>query len=348
MIANFSERDYFSITTPFEFSSCRSMRWSKIGIITDNIVGELHGEWAKSLFEPFSESVELFSVPHGEKSKSRCQVDSLQDRLLEKAFDRDALIVGLGGGVICDLAGFVAATFLRGIDLIFVPTTLLAMVDASIGGKCGINTPHGKNLIGSIYFPKEIILDTNFLKTLPSEELKVGMMEIIKVALISDKDFFEEIARNAPLEKLIERAARIKMGIVIRDLYEKGERRSLNFGHTVAHAIEKLSDYTISHGRAVWFGILIEAAISSFRGLLSPKEYLSIQEVLQSETYLFSQEWNYSADEIYGAMKRDKKNKDEKVRMVLLEKIGKVADFSGEYCSKVSIDELRSALSRWV
>ncbi len=316
--------------------------WSKIAIITDDFVREIYNDWAMSLFGSFSKNIEILSVPPGEQSKCRFQVETLQDQLCEKRFDRDALIVGLGGGVVCDLAGFIAATFLRGVDLILVPTTLLAMVDASIGGKCGVNTPQGKNVIGTVYFPKQIIFDKIFLKTLPPEELNSGMMEMIKAALICDNELFRAMLRREPWEKFIERAMEIKKEIVTRDPQEKGERRSLNFGHTVAHAIEKLSNYQVAHGRAVGFGLLVEGALSFLRGFLSHEEYGSIKELLTQ--YKVNTKWGYLPEEIFEAMKGDKKSKGERVRMVLLERIGKVADFGGEYCNEVTQEEVAQAL----
>ena len=332
-----------------------SRNWSKIAIVTDEIVNLLYGDEIRARFMSICDQVITIEVPASEKSKSRDKKEEIEDQLFEEKFDRKSLVVALGGGIVGDLAGFVAATFLRGIDFAIIPTTLLAMVDSSIGGKCGINTAFGKNLLGAIYPPCEVLIQLSFLESLPECEIKSGMMEIIKAALVCNKSFFHDICRKSPLEEIIWKARAIKKEMVARDMEEKGERRCLNFGHTVGHAIEKLSDYNLSHGEAIWLGLLVETRISFTRGMLPKDEYDLIVSLLLCKDYAFASNLNFDINAIYSAMKMDKKNKNNKVRMVLLERIGAAARFKGEYATEVyekevvdAIKTIYAMVERWV
>ena len=273
-------------------------------------------------------------IPAGESSKSRACKAWIEDQMLDAGFGRDAEICAFGGGVVLDLAGFVAATYCRGISWTAIPTSLLAMVDASIGGKVGINTQHGKNLIGAFYPPKKIILDFKYLDTLPEKEWKNGEAEIIKCGLIADPTILE-----APRSiRSIKRAIEIKKEIVAKDPKEKGLRRILNFGHTIGHAIEKVTNYEVSHGVAVANGMRIASRLSP----------LSFSEIEQIEACLQHFEEIPLCDEMLDVICLDKKAVQGHPRFVLLEKIGAVCPFDGEYCTVIEKEKLRCMLQKAV
>ena len=234
-------------------------------VITDEIVAKLHG---------FGE---MFIFPPGEKFKTRETKALLEDQLLEAGFNRSGTLIGLGGGVVTDMAGFIAATFMRGVELVLIPTTLLAMVDAAIGGKNGVNTPFGKNLIGSFYEPKEMIIDLKYLKTLPEKEMKQGIAEMIKHGFLAGDDYLKE----GITEKTILRSGQIKRDLIGSDLLDRTQRMDLNFGHTIGHAIEQVSDYTISHGFAVAMGMAAEAFLLKELNILAPSKFYSLIEEIE-------------------------------------------------------------------
>lgn len=292
-------------------------------IITDNTVARLYGDLALKRFYPGK----LFSIPEGEAMKSRKTKDRLEDLLFANGCGRETTIVAMGGGVILDLAGFVAATFCRGVPLILVPTTLLAMVDASVGGKCGVNTSHGKNLIGAIYPPSHIIIDLSFLHTLPEAEMRCGLVELLKHGLIGDPTILKTLSLFDAIE--------VKRRIVARDLYEKGLRRVLNLGHTIGHALETLSNYTLRHGDAVAIGISAEAKIACEMGILEAGSYETI-------TSLFGPgHLPYPASGLISAMQHDKKGKSQ---FVMLKKIGTPHAFDGDFCTTVPSTLLQGIL----
>ena len=227
----------------------------KYAIITDANVAALY-------------NIEGLIVPAGESSKSIEMVQYLASQLAEQGYGRNTTIIGIGGGMVTDLAGFVASTFCRGVPLILIPTTLLAMVDAAIGGKAAVNIPDRKNLLGSFILPEKVILHLPFLETLPDVEWENGVIEILKIGLLVDPYLFYHFS-HIPLHELVHRAIEAKRRIVARDLHDKGARGLLNLGHTVGHALEALSGYTLPHGKAVGYGIVIEARISHAMGILS-------------------------------------------------------------------------------
>lgn len=240
----------------------------RYALITDKKVERLHGRrLCQSLYAKGYE-VELFSFPSGERFKTRNTKERLENRLLRRGFGRDTVIIGLGGGVVTDLAGFLASTFCRGVPLILIPTTLLAMVDASIGGKTGVNTVFGKNLIGTFYRPKSVVLNLEYLTTLEQVDWFNGKVEMLKVALIADADFAFRFHKTE-LKEAIHKSISIKQHIVNSDPFEKkGNRALLNLGHTLGHAMETASGYTLSHGMAVAMGINLESRIAYEMGLL--------------------------------------------------------------------------------
>jgi 3-dehydroquinate synthase len=309
----------------------------RYALITDHQVEQLYGKSLVQQLKLQGYDIELFSFPAGEASKSRAVKEKLEDALLSQGYSRDTTIVALGGGVVTDLAGFLASTFCRGVDLILIPTTLLAMVDAAIGGKTGVNTELGKNMIGSFYFPKSLLIHPGFLKTLPEQEWFNGKVEMLKAGLVADGDFFKH-GEEIPLEKAIERAIEIKRRIIARDPHEKGLRRILNCGHTIGHALEALSHYSISHGRAIAAGIVLESQIAYEMGILKKQALEQIKEKFPPVVLSFDSE------DILSALRTDKKASAGHPRFVLLRDIGVPMEFEGAYCAEVPSEIITQVL----
>jgi 3-dehydroquinate synthase len=327
----------------------------KCAIISDTNVGPLFaGALAKNLrsagYEP-----KLITVPATEKSKSLEQAGEICEQMLSAGLDHESFIVGLGGGVIGDLSGFVAAIFERGIPHVQVPTTLLAMVDSSIGGKTGVNARTGKNLIGAFHSPVLVFDDVNVLKTLPRRELNQGFAEIIKHAIIADAEMFEElmqfdVSKLECLERssfqeqfvsVIRRNVEIKSRIVEKDEHErKDERAVLNFGHTVGHAIERAAEYYgIAHGEAVSLGMVAACEISMKKASLPKKERDRIVDILRKFGLPTELPKNFSHEKIFDAIMFDKKFVRGQIRFVVTPKIG-----SAKLTSDVTMDDIRAAV----
>ncbi|MBM3202237.1 MAG: 3-dehydroquinate synthase [Chlamydiae bacterium] len=282
----------------------------------------------------------ILVIPGGELVKTRQMKEFVEDALLAKGISKSDVIVAVGGGSLLDLVGFVASTLLRGIDFITVPTTLLAMVDASIGGKTAINTPYGKNLIGAFHMPIDSYVDFTFLDTLPEEEFLMGMAEVIKYGLVFDKQLFEEIEnKSASLEKIVLRSREIKQEIVAKDPMDKGIRHILNFGHTVGHALEFLHNYELKHGFAVASGLVFELALSIHEGYCSSYDLDRLKELLQM--YKFPLQ-SFCKKLLYSAMLKDKKNRDGEVYFVLLHEIGRCVEKQGKYSFPIPKETLWS------
>jgi 3-dehydroquinate synthase len=302
-----------------------------MALVTNTTVSALYGEDAKSSLEQNGFQVTLICLPDGEEYKTTETVNSIYDSLIKEGFDRTSGLVALGGGVVGDIAGFAAATFLRGIPYVQVPTTLLAQVDSSVGGKTGVNHPLGKNLIGAFYQPRQVFIDVDTLKTLPYREFSAGMAEVIKYGMIWDEKFFFWIKRNQ--EKLaqldpetligcIKRACEIKAEIVEEDEQESNLRAILNFGHTFGHAVENLAGYgEYRHGEAVAIGMYIAARASEKMGLCTFEHIGELKELL-SRFHLPVDLPAFSMEDYLTAMKRDKKNREGVLRMVLNKGIG--------------------------
>ncbi len=288
-------------------------------IITD-------GNILKYYNDDFSE-FKVIETPTGEKNKSLETINNIYLKLLEYGIDRECTIIGIGGGIVCDITGFAATTFLRGVKFGFVPTSLLAMADASIGGKNGINFSNLKNIIGTINQPEFIFCDVDFLKTLPDNEFKNGLAEAVKTSLIIDKEFFGFIENNQSLlkqknkeilEELIQKCIKIKSSIVLQDEYDYGIRRILNLGHTFAHALESLTG--ISHGTAVSVGISKAVDISVKLGYLDILKAKRIIGLLSSLGLDVSIDIDFN--ELINALKYDKKKIGNKINFILLKDIG--------------------------
>ena len=291
----------------------------------------------KKIFMDFVkiDNFNCFYIKCGENIKNINTFKSISNKLLEKNIDRNSVLVSIGGGTLGDLSGFIASTILRGVDYVLVPTTLLSQVDSSIGGKNGINTKFGKNLIGTFYHPKEVIIDTNFIKTLPLREIKCGYAEIVKHSLIKDIRFFRWLEKNYIhlynlntniLQKAIYKSILIKLWYVGKDPYEKltnkNSRSMLNFGHTIGHALEAYYDYKkLNHGEAVSIGMIMEAKISNKLGYLKKLDLENIIKHFKlSKLKTFDK--NINNNKIFNTIKKDKKNLNNNVNIILLNKIG--------------------------
>jgi 3-dehydroquinate synthase len=328
----------------------------RFAIITDDKIVLLHGERLKQTLVSSGLEVYLFTFPNGEKSKSRTTKEILENQLFEKEWGRDTCIIALGGGVVTDLGGYLAATYCRGIPLVMMPTSLLGMVDASIGGKTGVNVPYGKNMLGCIYQPKKVIVDISTLKTLPKRELASGVVEMIKHGLIADVKLFECLESNfnqllaleyPVVEQAIFESCRIKKEIVEQDEKESGKRHLLNFGHTIGHALESLTHYAISHGEAVAIGILTESYLSLLLGKLDQKSLGRIKNVLVAYGLPLQLPSKFPVKTLFEAMVLDKKSMKGKPRFVILNAIGSSLSYDSHYCTHVEESLITQAL-QWM
>ena len=318
-------------------------------VITDSNVGKIYGKALLKKIQKKNIHVHLISFPAGERSKNRKTKEKIENEMLKLAIGRDTCIIALGGGVVGDVAGFVAANYMRGVPYIQVPTTLLAMVDSSIGGKVSVDTVHAKNAIGAFYQPKKVIIDLNFLKTLPKKELANGLSEVIKHALIKDKDFFHFLEKNIErilkcdfdaLKQVIKRSCEIKASIVMEDEKEKSIRKILNYGHTIGHAIESALSYRISHGNAVAIGMSYAAKLSAKLGFLREGsvirqnnllDYVGLQHKLSHH--------RLKPGKILEHVQYDKKIINDKINFVLLNSIGDAFISDG-----VTLDDIKNIL----
>ena len=328
---------------------------SKIVIITDTGVKRHWGKHILSILKKTGRPVEMFAFPAGEKNKNQKTVTNLQHALLKKRYGRDTLILAMGGGVVGDLAGFVAATYLRGIPFIQIPTTVLAMVDSSIGGKVGIDTPFGKNTVGAFYQPKAVIADMQFIGTQKADHVVNGLLEAIKTFLTSDKESLELIEKLDPknpandvatLEKIVIRSVQIKAGIVERDETEQNERMIVNFGHTIGHAIELLSKFKLPHGFCVGYGILAEAKISELKGILPGVDRLYIEGLLRRFGVTSKPLYKFPVKKILETTRMDKKSRGGIPQYVLLKEIGSVYIDGGRYAHPVPDDLVEEAITQ--
>jgi 3-dehydroquinate synthase len=322
---------------------CRSFS-RRIAIVADPAIGATYGKFLEK-----TTGGTLFTFQGGERAKTRETKQELEDALLHQKFGRDTLLIGLGGGVVTDLSAFLAATYMRGVPLILVPTTLLGMVDAAIGGKNGVNTPAGKNLIGTTYHPLHICIDPELLSSLPEKEWIYGLAEILKYGLIANKEIWEILENNPSawkesLAELILASVQTKKKVVEQDPFEKGLRRILNFGHTIAHAIEKLSDFQMPHGEAVAIGCIAESHLSWQLGHLKKEELVRIKTLFRKFPFLFQLPETYGVKALLDAMQMDKKAKEQNPRFALIDRIGHTLAFDGAYCSAIPQKELQRLL----
>lgn len=300
----------------------------KIFILTDKNVSKHYGDKIKKSLLNSNYDVQVLELEPGEQTKDFSTLPYVYDELLDFGLTRSDLIIALGGGVIGDLAGFVAATYLRGIDFVQIPTSLLAQVDSSVGGKVAVDLKKGKNLVGSFYHPKVVLIDPNVLETLDERFFNDGMAEVIKYGCIKDKELFERLKNFKDkkdlinnIEEIIHRCCFIKKEVVERDEKDTGERMLLNFGHTLGHGIEQYHNYSkYTHGEAVAIGMYQITKISEKAGLTSVGTSESIKDILLKYNLPF--DMDLKIEDIIGAVKLDKKNLGAVLNIIILKEIG--------------------------
>ncbi|MDD6183702.1 MAG: 3-dehydroquinate synthase, partial [Lachnospiraceae bacterium] len=304
----------------------------RICIVSDSNVSKYHMEALLEFLKDYCSVVETFTFPAGEEHKQLSVIMELYAYLIESKFDRNDLLFALGGGVVGDMTGFAAATFLRGISFVQVPTSLLAMVDSSIGGKTGVDFSQYKNMVGAFNQPKLVYMNLDSLRSLPQEQFASGMGEVIKHGLIKDASYFQFLLddKEAILDleqdnlfRMVAGSCKIKREVVQNDPKEQGERALLNFGHTIGHAVEKLSDFSLSHGACVALGMVAASYISHKIGNISSQELDLIEKTISGyQLPIHLEHPRMSAEEILAATKSDKKMSDGRVKFILLKNIG--------------------------
>ena len=326
----------------------------RYAVVTDSRVGSMYGERVLALLEAAGLSARSFVFPAGEWNKSRDTWVELCDQMVDAGIGRDAAVVALGGGVAGDLGGFVAATLHRGIPYVQIPTPVLAMVDSSIGGKTGVDLPAGKNLVGAFHAPRFVLADIETLGTLPRNQVAAGCAEAIKHGVIADAAYADVVGRAAggclarsldALEQVVEGSVRIKSDIVASDAWERGRRQVLNFGHTVGHAVEARSGYTLLHGEAIAIGMAVEASLAEATGLAGPGLRRRVLDLLEQYALPAAVPDTLTCDDLLEAMRSDKKVRAGAIRFALPAAIGTMArGAAGAWTVEVSLDEIRSAI----
>jgi len=295
----------------------------KAMIVSDDTVFSLYGKTVRKSLDRAGIACPAFVFPHGERNKNLAVYGELLERMTEERLSRDDLVVALGGGVVGDLAGFAAATYRRGVRCVQLPTTLLAAVDSSVGGKTAVNLPNGKNQVGAFRQPALVICDTDALGTLPDAEYRSGCGEIIKYAMIGSAELFRKLAETPVREQLpgiVSVCVRMKRDLVERDEFDRGERMLLNFGHTLGHAAEALSGYALPHGFAVAAGMAAVTRAAVRKGITGEGTLAALTELL--ERYGLPTEIPYTADEMKQAILSDKKQSADGYRLIVPERIG--------------------------
>lgn len=327
---------------------------ARIAIVSDTNVGPLHAApLARALGVPESD---CFQIPAGEVNKNRIEWTRLTNAMLNGGFGRDSVVVAVGGGVVGDLAGFAAATYMRGIPVIQVPTSLLSMIDAAIGGKTGVDTPAGKNLVGAFHHPALVVADPAVLRTLPPRELRSGLAEALKHAIITSRAELDWLLANAPAmlradgpdqavaTELVERNIRIKAGIVARDERESGVRKTLNFGHTIGHAIESVSEYQLLHGECIAIGMRVETMIAVALGMASGSLTDDVTAGVRALQLAPQPSMPMTAAAVLAATRTDKKARGGSVEYALAAGVGQMTNQAIGYGTAVDDDVVRAAI----
>ncbi len=326
-------------------------KYYKVALITDENVYKIYKEKINV------RGLDILKIKPGEKSKSFTVKNSLDEKLLEKKFNRNSLIIGFGGGVVGDLSGYVAATILRGIDLVHIPTSLIAIVDSSIGGKTGINSKNGKNLIGSFYNPREILINSEFIRTLSSKEIRQGLSEIIKYGVIKNEEIFNILEKSNKffmkneknnIDKIIKKCIKIKIDTVEKDFKENDLRSILNFGHTIGHAIEKNYLYKFSHGDCIGTGMAIESLIAHNFYKLSTKDFKRILKLLDKfelRKVSFNKD---DIDNLLDSMEMDKKNKNSLITFSLPTKIGSMMKIKNKHKIEIKRNLIKKIMIKYL
>lgn len=309
------------------------LKEKNVCIITDSNVDNLLGEEIRALLAPVCKKLSCYVFPAGEEHKTLSTVSDIYRYLIEEKITRKDLLIALGGGVTGDITGFAAASYLRGIDFVQIPTTLLSQVDSSIGGKTGVDFEQYKNMVGAFHMPRLVYTNISTLKTLDERQFASGFAEVMKHGLIRDKNYYEWLLGNIyeiddreedVLTEMVYRSCLIKKKVVEKDPTEQGERALLNFGHTIGHAIEKASNFTLLHGECVALGCVAAANISYMHGLIEREEYLEIRDMfVPFHLPIFLWSPSFTTEQVLENTKSDKKNASGRLRFILLKKIGK-------------------------
>ena len=327
----------------------------RYALIADSTVGELYGRRVRDALASAGLACDLLTFPAGESSKSRATWGELTDGLLRAGLGRDGALLALGGGVTGDLAGFVAATYLRGVPVVQLPTSMVAMIDSAVGGKTGVDVPAGKNLVGAFHPPNLVVVDTATLATLPRTERAQGLVEAFKHGAIVDADYLERLERDLPalLEGEIEattaavlRSVEIKAGVVSEDEREAGLREILNFGHTIGHALEAQAEYRLPHGTAVGAGMVLEARIGEALGVTAPGTSDRLARIVEGLGLSIPPLSPADARSALGFVRSDKKARQGRARYVLLERLGRVAR-AEKWSREVPDEVVEAVLDRW-
>ncbi len=337
MTVNFNSKPCYDIFFTNNFDSLAEQlafletENKRLCIVTDSNVGPIYADEVKAILSKISKKAVVFTIPAGEENKNLDQIKELYKFLIEEGFDRKDLLLALGGGVIGDMTGYTAATYLRGIDFVQIPTTLLAQTDSSIGGKTGVDFDGYKNMVGAFKMPRLVYMNLHTLTTLDDRQYFSGFAEVMKHGLIKDAKFYTWLIDNmyeicerdmTTLEEMIVKSCNIKRLVVEKDPTEKGDRALLNFGHTIGHAIEKYMNFTMYHGECVALGCVAAAYISYKKDLISMDEYYEIRDMFVP-FYLPISVDNVDANQILKLTKSDKKMENSTIKFVLLNKIGK-------------------------
>lgn len=321
----------YDILDRIAFLLAKSLASNRCCVVTDSCVGRMYGRTFQERLREMGIEADLIEFPAGETSKTMETVVNIAERLLASGADRGTTLIALGGGVVGDVTGFVASMYMRSLPYVQIPTTLVAQVDGSIGGKTGVNLPQGKNLLGSFYQPRGVFVDLKFLETLPREEFENGMAEIVKCGIIESEDLFCSMERNVEairnrdadfLSHLVEESCRIKKGVVEIDERERGLRRILNFGHTLGHALEAESGYTISHGNAVSLGMIATARVSERICDFPSEERARIENLIAGIGLARQIPANIGTSGILKRLQVDKKKRAGVLHFVLIKKLG--------------------------
>jgi 3-dehydroquinate synthase len=325
----------------------------RYAIVTDDEVAPRYAERARAALG----DADLLTVPAGEAHKTRESWARLTDAMLARGYGRDSAVVALGGGVVGDLAGFVAATYMRGLPVVQVPTTLLAMIDAAIGGKTGVDTPAGKNLVGAFHPPAAVVADPDVLATLPPAHLRAGLAEAIKHGVVADERYFAFVRdalpillgadgwRSDAMTELVAVSARIKAEVVARDERESGLRKVLNFGHTLGHAIETASEYALLHGEAVAIGMTLESALAERAGVAAAGTAERVRAMVIAAGLPADRPRALDAEVILAATRADKKARRGAVEYALPTRVGAMAGADAGWAVRVADDLVREVLA---
>jgi 3-dehydroquinate synthase len=324
-----------------------------VALIADSNLTRLHATRVRDAIGTSRRTIDL-EFPAGERNKNRRTKEQLEDSMICAGLGRDCAVVALGGGVTTDLAGYVAGTFMRGVPWVALPTSLLAAVDASVGGKTGVNTETGKNLIGVFHQPRAVLIDLALVSTLPHGEIDNGLAEMAKHAVIADRSYLRALVESAErlrglepvvLEEAIRRSIEIKGAVVAADTAERDYRQVLNLGHTIGHAIETVSEYRVSHGRAVSVGISVECCIAARLGLISDSAVAEIRESLVRLGLPIAPPSETDPGDLLEATRRDKKGRAGQARYALPAAIGEMARSAEGFARTVPDDVVLTAVS---